>query len=175
MHLCVFLSHRLSTIKKEPNFLQLSKSITDKKCVSVQLFWYLHDNLSSIFFSNFQWHEMFFKRLQQFGKTHWWLLHLLLEEKGFRTILTQKQPTRGVAAYLVNTIGVLQPGIVHLLHVIGARPVQKRLRGHRCSVAPDWLKRPCGPCGGQCEGPLLADSLSRLGGGERTQPRRTSP
>uniref|UniRef100_A0A146YLN3 Uncharacterized protein n=1 Tax=Fundulus heteroclitus TaxID=8078 RepID=A0A146YLN3_FUNHE len=76
---------------------------------------------------------------------------------------------------LVNTLWVLQPGVVHLLHVVGARPVQERLRGHRCRVAPDWLKRPCAACAGTCDWPLLADSLGRLRGGERTQPRRTSP
>lgn len=79
------------------------------------------------------------------------------------------------APYLVNTLGVLQPGVVHFLHVVGARPIQERLWGHRCSVAPDWLKRPCTTCGGDCDWPLLADSLSRLRGGERTQSRRTSP
>lgn len=79
------------------------------------------------------------------------------------------------APYLVDTIGVLQPGIVHLLHVVGAGSVQKRLRGHGRCVAPDWVKRPCGPRGGECQWPLLAHSLSRLGGGKRAQPRRTSP
>lgn len=85
-------------------------------------------------------------------------------------------PAGGCSAlYLVNTLGVLQPGVVHFLHVVGARPIQERLWGHRCSVAPDWLKRPCATCGGDCDWPLLADSLSRLRGGERTQSRRTSP
>lgn len=93
------------------------------------------------------------------------------------TVMWSSSPPGGAAPapYLVDTIWVLQPGVVHLLHVVGARPVQKRLRGHGRRVAPDWLKRPCGPRGGECEGALLAHSLSRLGGGERAQPRRASP
>lgn len=75
----------------------------------------------------------------------------------------------------MNTLGIFQPGVVHLLHIVGARPIQERLRGHRCCVTPDWLKRPFATRGGDCDWPLLADSLSRLRGGERTQPRRTSP
>lgn len=68
----------------------------------------------------------------------------------------------GVAPYLVNTLWILQPGVVHLLHIVGARPVQERLRSYWCRVAPDWLKRPCTTRGGTCDWPLLADSLSRL-------------
>lgn len=104
----------------------------------------------------------------------------LLRSKRLTSAVTQHAASSGpvggsTAPYLVNTLGVLQPGEVHLLHVVGARPIQERLRSHRCCVAPDWLKRPCAARGGSCDWPLLADSLSRLRGGERTQSRRTSP
>lgn len=33
--------------------------------------------------------------------------------------------------YLVDILRVLQPGIVHLLQIVGASPVQKRLSSHR--------------------------------------------
>lgn len=89
---------------------------------------------------------------------------------------SSSRPAGGsTAAHLVDALRVLQPGEVHLLYVVGARPVEKRLRGHGRRVAPDWLKRPGAARGGGCHWPLRAESLSCLRGGERTQPRRTSP
>lgn len=48
-------------------------------------------------------------------------------------------------SYLVYTLGIFQPRIVHLLDIVRTCSIQKRLCGHRCRVAPELLKRPgCG-------------------------------
>lgn len=65
----------------------------------------------------------------------------------------------GKTAYLVHALGVLQPGIVHLLNIIRTCPIEEGLGSDGRCVAPDVLKRPWGAR--RCR-PRLRGVLSRL-------------
>ena len=45
----------------------------------------------------------------------------------------------------MDTLGVLQPGKVHLLNIVRTCPVEEGLSSDGRCVAPDVLKRPRGP------------------------------
>lgn len=77
-----------------------------------------------------------------------------------------------MTAYLVHTLGVLQPRIVHLLNIVRTCPIEEGLGGDGRSVAPDVLRRPW--AARRCR-PRLRGALGGLGGRERPQARSASP